>query len=253
MSLHPGTRKHLKPDPRGNVRIWTGEAVAIKDPTCARLARAAGANVASISPRDDQALATTAAFLLSIHLEAPDATIDVLDGTPADAPEYGMLERFARDRGIKANFVAYRDVESRLAEIAQDVTDRAENPGRPRRFLVVHQLQRYRTLRRNEDDFSFSGSDAPPSPDKLLAGIVREGPVAGVHVLVMCDTLASLQRSFDRNALREFDWKVLFQISPADSSNLIDSPAASRLGTNRGLLHSEELGLLEKFRPYALS
>ncbi len=253
MSLHPGARKHLKPDPRGNVRIWTGEAVAIKDPTCARLARAAGANVASISPRDDQAIATTAAFLLSIHLEAPDATIDVLDGTPADAPEYGMLERFARDRGITANFVAYRDVEARLAEIAQDVTDRADNPGRPRRFLVVHQLQRYRTLRRNEDDFSFSGSDGPPSPDKLLAGIVREGPVAGVHVLVMCDTLASLQRSFDRNALREFDWKVLFQISPADSSNLIDSPAASRLGTNRGLLHSEELGLLEKFRPYALS
>ena len=253
MSLHPGTRKHLKPDPRGNVRIWTGEAVAIKDPTCARLARAAGANVASISPRDDQALATTAAFLLSIHLETPDATIDVLDGTPADAPEYGMLERFARDRGINANFVAYRDVEARLAEIAQDVTDRAENPGRSRRFLVVHQLQRYRSLRRNEDDFSFSGSDAPPSPDKLLAGIVREGPIAGVHVLVMCDTLASLQRSFDRNALREFDWKVLFQISPADSSNLIDSPAASRLGTNRGLLHSEELGLLEKFRPYALS
>jgi hypothetical protein len=68
----------------------------------------------------------------------------------------------------------------------------------------------------------------------------------------MCDTLASLQRAFDRNALREFDWKVLFQISPADSSTLIDSPAASRLGTNRGLLHSEELGMLEKFRPYAL-
>ena len=66
------------------------------------------------------------------------------------------------------------------------------------------------------------------------------------------DTLASLQRSFDRNALREFDWKVLFQISPADSSTLIDSPAASRLGTNRGLLHSEELGMLEKFRPYAI-
>ena len=86
----------------------------------------------------------------------------------------------------------------------------------------------------------------------MLVGIVREGPVSGVHVVAMCDTLASLQRAFDRNALREFDWKVLFQISPADSSTLIDSPAASRLGTNRGLLHSEELGMLEKFRPYAL-
>ena len=252
MSLHPGARGNAKPDPRGNVRIWAGEAVAIKDPTCARLARAAGANVAAISPRDDQAVATAAAFLLSIKAEAPDATIDLFDGTPADAPEYGALERFARDRGINANIVGYRDIEAKLAEIAEDVTARADNPGRSRRFLVIHQLQRYRSLRRNEDDFSFGASDAPPSPDKLLAGVVREGPVSGVHVLVVADTLANLQRSFDRNALREFDWKVLYQISPADSSSLIDSPAASRLGTNRGLLHSEELGMLEKFRPYAL-
>jgi ABC-type multidrug transport system fused ATPase/permease subunit len=252
MSLHPGVRGAAKPDPRGNVRIWTGEAVAIKDPTCARLARAAGANVAAISPRDDQAVATAAAFLLSIKAEAPDAVIDLLDGTPADAPEHGVLERFARDRGVAVNVVGYRDVEAKLAEIAEDVTSRADNPGRPRRFLVIHQLQRYRALRRNEDDFSFGASEGPPSPDKLLGGIVREGPIAGVHVLVVSDTLSNLQRSFDRNALREFDWKVLYQISPADSSTLIDSPAASRLGTNRGLLHSEELGLLEKFRPYAL-
>jgi hypothetical protein len=242
----------MQPDPRGNVRLWFGEAVAIKDPTCARLARAAGANVACISPRDDQAVSTSAAMLLAIAAEAPDAVIDVFDGTPADAPEHGALQRIATDRGVKANFVPYREIDAKLSEIAQDVTDRADNPGRPRRFVLIHQLQRYRTLRRNEDDFSFGASDAPPSPDKLLGGIVREGPVAGVHVLVMADTLASLQRSFDRNALREFDWKVLFQISPADSSTLIDSPAASRLGTNRGLLHSEELGLLEKFRPYAM-
>ena len=191
--------------------------------------------------------------MLSIMREAPDAIIDVLDGTPADAPEYGTLARLAAAHGVQATFVAYRDIEAKLAEIAEDVAGRAENAGRPRRFLLVHQLQRYRTLRRNEDDFSFGGGgDAPPSPDKLLVGIVREGPVAGVHVVVMADTLASLQRSFDRNALREFDWKVLFQISPADSSTLIDSPAASRLGTNRGLMHSEELGVLEKFRPYVV-
>jgi ABC-type multidrug transport system fused ATPase/permease subunit len=250
--LSPAVRGGMQPDPRGNVRLWFGEAVAIKDPTCARLARAAGANVACISPRDDQAVSTSAAMLLAIAAEAPDAVIDVFDGTPADAPEHGALQRIATDRGVKANFVPYREIDAKLSEIAQDVTDRADNPGRPRRFVLIHQLQRYRTLRRNEDDFSFGASDAPPSPDKLLGGIVREGPVAGVHVLVMADTLASLQRSFDRNALREFDWKVLFQISPADSSTLIDSPAASRLGTNRGLLHSEELGLLEKFRPYAM-
>jgi energy-coupling factor transporter ATP-binding protein EcfA2 len=252
MTLHPGIRGQLAADPRGQVRVWLGEAVAIKDPTCARLARAAGSNIAAISPRDDQAVSTTAAFLLSLAREAPEAIIDVFDGTPADAPEFGVLERFAREHSIRATFSAYREIEAKLAEIAQDVTERADATGRERRFLVVHQLQRYRTLRRNEDDFSFSASDAPLSPDKLLGGILREGPASGVHTLVMSDTLGSLQRAFDRNALREFDWKVLFQISPADSSTLIDSPSASRLGTNRGLLHSEELGLLEKFRPYAL-
>jgi len=112
--------------------------------------------------------------------------------------------RFGRveDRGIRANLVPYRELEAQLVAVAGDVAARAEETGRPRRFLVVHQLQRYRALRRNEDDFSFGASDAPPTPDKLLAGIVREGPVAGVHVVVSCDTLASLQRAFDRNALR---------------------------------------------------
>ncbi len=45
---------------------------------------------------------------------------------------------------------------------------------------------------------------------------------------------------------------MIFQVSVADSSSLIDSPMASRLGPNRGVLHSEEQGRLEKFRPYSL-
>ena len=35
-----------------------------------------------------------------------------------------------------------------------------------------------------------------------------------------------------------------------DSSNLIDTPAASKLGPNRALLSRGDLGTLEKFRPY---
>ncbi len=253
MQLHPAVRATpISAEPRGNARLWLGEAVAIKDPTCARLARASGANVACISSRDDQSVSTSAAILLSIAKECPGVVVDVFDGTPADAPEHGLLERLAKEHGVNARFTAYRDIEQRLVEIADDVTKRADDSGRARRFLLVHQLQRYRALRRNEDDFSFGGGDKAPTPDKLLTGILREGPGVGVHVIVACDTLASLSRCFDRTALREFDWKVLFQMSPADSSTLVDSPAASRLGTNRGLLHSEELGMLEKFRPYAV-
>jgi hypothetical protein len=73
-----------------------------------------------------------------------------------------------------------------------------------------------------------------------------------MHVLVWCDTLNNLQRTLDRQALREFEMRVLFQMSVSDSSNLIDTPAAGKLGANRGLFFSEEEGRLEKFRPYGL-
>jgi S-DNA-T family DNA segregation ATPase FtsK/SpoIIIE len=41
-------------------------------------------------------------------------------------------------------------------------------------------------------------------------------------------------------------------MSATDSSNLIDSPAANKLGFHRALAYSEEQGIIEKFRPYAL-
>jgi len=39
-------------------------------------------------------------------------------------------------------------------------------------------------------------------------------------------------------------------MSASDSSNLIDSPVAGRLGTNRAILHMVDQGTNEKFRPY---
>jgi hypothetical protein len=52
--------------------------------------------------------------------------------------------------------------------------------------------------------------------------------------------------------MREFSMRVLFQMSPSDSSTLIDSPLASKLGVHRAYLHNEDEGRLEKFRPYGL-
>ena len=52
--------------------------------------------------------------------------------------------------------------------------------------------------------------------------------------------------------MREFDNRILFQMMRTDSSNLIDSPAANKLGFHRALAYSEEQGVIEKFRPYAL-
>ena len=46
--------------------------------------------------------------------------------------------------------------------------------------------------------------------------------------------------------------RVLFQMNANDSSSLMDSPEASRLGVHRAIFYDEGQGLVEKFRPYGL-
>jgi S-DNA-T family DNA segregation ATPase FtsK/SpoIIIE len=66
------------------------------------------------------------------------------------------------------------------------------------------------------------------------------------------DTPTNLGRVVDRSGMREFGLRVLFQMGVNDSSALMDSPAASKLGRNRGLYVTEETSQPEKFRPYGL-
>jgi hypothetical protein len=150
--------------------------------------------------------------------------------------------------------VGRRDEGAVMAELAAEVARRQENDQRaaPPIFLFVFDLARFRELRRSDDDmgFSFGGENRPPSPARLFGTVLRDGPEVGVHTLVWCDSAASLGRVFDRQALREFDLRVLFQMSASDSSQLIDTPLAGKLGAHYALLHDEEAGRLEKFRPY---
>jgi hypothetical protein len=74
--------------------------------------------------------------------------------------------------------------------------------------------------------------------------------VRGIHVIVWSDSLNSLTRTFNRKSMKEFEMRILFQMAPADSSELIDAPHASKLGLHRGLLYLEQEGTLETFRPY---
>jgi hypothetical protein len=140
-----------------------------------------------------------------------------------------------------------------IAELAEEVEKRvqANQHDAPVVILAICGLQRYRELRRSEDAFGLSLDDKAQSrPDAQFAELLREGPGVGIHILAWADTLSTLERAVDRQTLREFDHRVLFQMSAADSSNLVDSPIANQLGLHRALLYSEEQGGLEKFRPY---
>lgn len=251
--------------PARPARIWLGEPVAIKERTSAPLRRQAGGNLLVVGQREETAAALSAAALASLAC-APGARVWLLDGTPADSAVAGVLPGLAGAMVGVAQAVGYRDAagaiermaaETRRRLSAEDLAvgnghGRAQPP--PPWALLVHGLHRFRALRRAENEFDFSSSadDKAPPADRLLAEVLREGPAVGVHVVAWVDTAANLTRWMERSLLREFDARVLMQMSAADSSALIDAPTAASLGAGRALLFSEEAGVVEKFRPFAL-
>jgi DNA segregation ATPase FtsK/SpoIIIE-like protein len=237
---------------------WVGEPVAIKDPTAIPLRRVSGANLLVIGQQEESALAVMLACMISLAAQHTPAAASfvILDGTPADSPMAGMFDRVRASLPQASKQVEYRAVPEAIAELHAELQRRQSGSDAhpPSIYLMIYGLQRYRALRHQEESFSFSSGDEekPPQTDKQFAELLREGPALGIHVLAWCDTPIAVERTLDRASMREFDHRILFQMSAADSSNLIDSPAAGKLGFYRALSYSEEQGTLEKFRPYAL-
>jgi len=246
-----------------SVPAWLGDAIAIKDPTAAVFQPQSGSHLLLIGQQEESATGAISAAILSLaaHHEANPsngASFILFDGTPSDSPFAGKLARLADIIPHPFQVAGNRTLPTIVGEVAEVVDRRRlEDPTeQPAIYLIVMDLTRFRDLRKNEDDFGsyggFGGAEKPPSPSKQFATILREGPAVNVHVIVWCDTVPNLNRTLDRQGLGEFEMRVLFQMSAGDSSQLIDSPAAGRLGPNRALFFSEEQGRLEKFRPYGL-
>lgn len=178
----------------------------------------------------------------------------VVDGSPVDDPHFGYLARVAEGLPLPAKVGGFRELPALVGEVAEEVNRRqaANDFEAPPIFLFIYGLQRLRDLRRQEDDFGFGRDDKPVSPAQQFGTIIKEGPGVGVYTVVWCDSLNNVNRALDRQGLREFEMKVLFQMSVTDSSVLIDSPAASKLGMHHALFYMEERGHPEKFRPYGL-
>jgi hypothetical protein len=245
-------------------RAFLGDPVAIKDPTSVTFRRQSGANLLIIGQQDQSALAMLAASLISLAAQYPlsNARFHIFDATPADSPLAGTFAQLASPLSHEIQVVPWRDSAAVINTLALELQKRQDasdapigaTPQYPDHYVFLNGLQRYRILRKGEEDFSFTSDpqDKPADPSRQFADLLREGPALGIHFLCWCDTPASVERTFDRTVLREFDYRVLFQMSANDSSNLIDSPAANKLGFHRALSYSEEQGTLEKFRPYAL-
>jgi len=236
-------------------KVWLGEANAIKGPTEIQFLRQGGSNLLIVGQRSEVGLTMCCTTILSLAAgHSPDKVrILAMNGT---APESGAGERLAalaKALPHKLEIVEYRRVPQVFEELAAILKKRQEGSEDDSRriFLLVLGLQRFRMLRQ-DDEFSFSSEEETAgSPSKCFVELLAEGSTEGMHSIVWCDTLGNLTRAVNRKMLRDFEARVLFQMSAGDSAELIDSPAANRLGLYNALLFTAQDGALEKFRPYA--
>lgn len=237
---------------------WLGSAVAIKPPTSVTFAPHGGSNLLVVGQQPAAALGVMTTAVVSLVATQSTAshslpTFTILDGSRPDDVGEGVWIKLADALGEQAELIAQRDVPQALSQLAEELARRDETGDEtaPPCYLVIFNASRFRDLRKSEDDFSFSmDNDKPPVPDKQLAEILKNGPQWGMHTLVWCDGHNAVTRLFDRLAMREFETRIAFQMSAADSSNLLDTPAASQLSPHRALLYNDETGEAEKFRPY---
>ncbi|MFM8578761.1 MAG: FtsK/SpoIIIE domain-containing protein, partial [Planctomycetaceae bacterium] len=242
---------------------WLGDAIAIKDPTAAPFRRQGGANLLVVGQREDLGVSLLAMGIVSLaagHDAHPGGAFGrpgrfvLLEPAVAEERPDTMLARLAGRLPHRFDIIARLGFAPALEELAAEVRRRIDEQigDGESVYLVIRDLGRFRELRKADGDFGFSfGADQKAGPAQDLMTILKDGPTVGIHALIWCDSLTNLMRTFERGTLKEFELRALFQMSQNDSSQLIDSPAAGKLGPQRSLFIHEETGIVEKFRPYA--
>jgi len=210
-----------------------------------------GGNLLLVGQHREAASATLAALAIGLAARHPVDGLRLLafDGEEAEgafAMLWGALGA-ALPHGTQR--IGGRELVPAVDGLMQllDKRQSGEDTSRTPVLLAINALQRLRALRPDDDaPFDRSGEPLADRFAKLLAG----GPEYGIHVAAWCDSLAGVQRSLSRKSLRDFDLRICFQMSPADSTELIDDDGASRLGLHSALLAVLTEGRREKFRPY---
>ncbi|HEX9047560.1 MAG TPA: FtsK/SpoIIIE domain-containing protein [Verrucomicrobiae bacterium] len=235
-------------------RTWLGAPNSIKGPTEARFQRQSGSNLLIVGQSEERTNTILAVGLVSLAAQFPKdgARFVVLDNTPPEFPQREFLQRILQSLPQETVSATNANLSEVMASLADELKRRAENEATgPETFVFIQSLQNFKKLRQ-EDEFSFSNSSSDaPNPAAILMSLITEGPARGIHVIVSCDTYNNVSRFLGRKALTEFEMRVVFQMSAADSASLIDAPGASTLGLNRALFYNDREGSTETFRPYA--
>ncbi|MDX1928343.1 MAG: FtsK/SpoIIIE domain-containing protein [Pirellulaceae bacterium] len=239
--------------------IWcvVGESVAISPAITFPLTNQAGRNVLIVGGVDAIAASVMSVITASFVRHAKDkhrSQVYIAQAAkPTDAKALQMPERL-KHLPCDLKVADVRGVDAMLKELHQILKQRIEQPDDASTQVPVLvnliQLGRLRSLRR-EDEFGMgSFGDAELTPDKHLEEILRDGPSHNMHVVVWAENYSTVNRWLSRTAMREIEIRLLMQMGANDSTNLIESVAASRLGENVMLVHDEATGQDQGFRPF---
>lgn len=236
-------------------RMWLGAPNSIKGPTEAVFHKQSGNHLLVVGQREEVTLSLFAIGLVSLIAQYPrgKAKFVFLHNTPEGTPDARFLERLFKAIPPVVKVAQGHQLTEVMNELDEELKNRSGGePGAPAVFVFIHGLHKFKKLKADDDlDFSFSSSDSGPSAASQLSTLITEGSSQGIHLIVSTDTYNNVTRFLSRKLLSEFEMRLVFQMSTNDSASLIDTPRASNLGLHRALLHNEQAGTLETFRPYA--
>ena len=232
------------------VRLWLGEPVEIKSPTAAVVERYPRSNLLIVGGNDEQAYGLLLAALLSLAAQytPEEVRLAVTDFARPETVGYGLWSGLGLPHPLEV--AGPRQAGALLTQLLALLDQRLSGEAAPTEvFLLIPGLQRWRELR-STDAYGTQQSE----PAKGLTRLAEEGPEVGIHLLAWADSLATAERVFKRGGLAHFDLRVALQMNDKESTDLLGSPIAARLGENRALFRHEdwESGRMEKFKPYAL-
>lgn len=233
------------------LRGLLGEAVEIGPPLSLELTRDTGRNVLMIaSPSARQSVLSS----ITTGLAKQDPRLEVVyfDGSRTEDSE--SVAPWVAQSGVETRIIKPRDSASVIAGLAQMVKERGDQSSDTAPVVViVEPLERFRDFRQDESfNFSLDASAESPSGGAALQSILRDGPPAGVHVILVCGSAETLSRWIPRSNQHDLELRILGQMNQADSALLIDSPAASDLSAATLLLYDDSDGQITKFRQCAL-
>ena len=245
ISRNTDFRNLLNSEAGGRNLLILGEPNAIRPAQSVLFENVTGQNMLIIGQNEESSLAIILAGISSLALshENEKVCFYIFDGSSADQPREETFLKLTESLPHEINIIKPNNAEEAVSEIKNRMSEDKKI------FLFFHGYQKFRKLKQEE---SFSWDDEEQSSGKTIAEIFSEGPENSVHSILWCDSWNSLSRMAPRKILNDFEYRVLYQISQADSVSLMDAPDASRLGLHTALLFNDQSGDASKFRPFAL-